>query len=223
MIGRGTKGSLAFLLAFLLVLTVFTAAGAVSDTDPDTVGQVEAEVAEAHDEEAHGGGHGGGGMTPGEKRADLLYRTMNFAALFIILFLLLRKPVGKFFSGRREDIAETWQEFQDKKAEAEAKFKELEGRLADLTAERERIVAEYRREGEEEREKIIAHAREMAARIEEQGQQAVEQEVKEAKAALMREIADASASMAEDMIKKNINEKDQERLVEEYLTKVVPS
>jgi len=42
-----------------------------------------------------------------------------------------------------------------------------------------------------------------------------------AKDDLVREIAEMSATMAEDLVRRNINDKDQQRLVEEYLDKVV--
>ena len=168
---------------------------------------------------AHGEEHGSS-ATPA-KLWDLVWRTMNFVVLFVVLFVLLKKPIGNFFSGRRENIAQTLADFETKKAEAEERFKSLESKLADLSAERDRILAEYAAEGEEEKKKIIAHAEEMAERIQTQAEAAVAQEVKAAKADLVREIADMSAAKAEELIRRNINDKDQERLVEEYIGKVV--
>ena len=169
----------------------------------------------------HGAGEGHGGGVSEAKFWDFIWRTLNFVVLFVILFIVLRKPMSQFFGNRRANIAQTLSDFEDRKAKAESRFKELEDKLASLEGERDRIISAYVKEGEEEKEKIIAHAEEMAERIKNQAEVTIGLEIGSAKAELMREIADLSATMAEDLIKKNINTQDQERLVEEYLEKVV--
>ena len=153
---------------------------------------------------------------------DLVWRTLNFAVLFIILFVVLRKPASQFFANRRETIAQTLEDFEKKEdPRPRLRMKELEATLADLTQEREKIMADYVRDGEAEKEKIVAHAHEMAERIKKQAEVTISNEIEAAKNDLMSEIAGMSAAMAEDLIRKNINSQDQERLVEEYLSKVV--
>lgn len=176
---------------------------------------------EAHGETTPEGGEHHG-VTP-DKIWNLVFRAMNFGLLFAVLFYLLRKPLKQFLSNRRESIAQTLADLERKKAEAEARFKELEAKISDLEADRERVLAEYIKDGEEEKQKIIANAREMADRIKEQAEVTIDLEIKKAKEDLTREIAEMSASMAEDLIKKNINDQDRERLVEESLKKVVES
>jgi F-type H+-transporting ATPase subunit b len=60
----------------------------------------------------------------------------------------------------------------------------------------------------------------MAERIKAQAQFTIDQETQQAKAELRQEIAELSASLAEDLLKQNINKDDQQRLVNEYLDKV---
>jgi len=169
----------------------------------------------------HGGSDGGHGGLSSEKVWDLVWRALNFAVLFVVLFVVLRKPLSQFLSSRREGIAQTLADLEAKKNETEKRFQSLAARLSDLEIEREKILADYIKEGENEKAKILAHAQEMAERIKEQSELTIQQEIKQAKDDLKREIAAMSASMAEELIKKNINKKDQRRLVEEYLKKVV--
>lgn len=181
---------------------------------------------EGHGEAAEGspvaesGDHGGGGLSA-EKVWDLVFRAMNFLAVVIILFLVLRKPIRQFFGNRREEIAETLADLERKKGETEESYAKLESRLAELEAERETILAEYISDGEKEKEKIIANAEEMSSRIQVQAGKAIEREIKSAKDALKQEIAELAASLAEGLVKENITDQDQERLVDEYLDKVV--
>jgi len=179
-------------------------------------GQTAVQGQAGHGEE--GGGHGG---PSSEKVWDLVWRALNFAVLFVVLFVVLRKPLAQFLSSRREGIAQTLSDLEAKKNETEKRFQSLAARLSELEIEREKILADYVKEGESEKAKILAHAQEMAERIREQSELTIQQEIKQAKDGLKKEIAAMSASMAEELIKKNINKKDQRRLVEEYLKKVV--
>jgi F-type H+-transporting ATPase subunit b len=212
-------------LAFLIaVFSVFTAGASIAATEghgeSDTTAIDHSEAAAHAEHEPHGDEHAGGFYTA-QKIWDFVYRFLNFAALVAILYFVLRKPVKQFFNDRRENIAKTLEDFEEKKSEAEARFQELESKLAALSQERERIMAEYIKEGEEEKEKIIANANEMADRIQKQAEVTIEQEVKSAKTELRQEIAEMSAAMAEELIKENIDQDDQQRLVAEYLDKVV--
>ncbi len=206
------------ILVLMMGLLMFGSAQVMASGGTEAAG----EHGEAVDAEHGAAGEHHSSVTS-EKLWDLLWRAMNFFVLFGILFYVLRKPAGQFFSNRRENIANTLKEFEAKKAETEARYKELEEKLNALESEKDKILADYIQEGEEEKKKIIAHAQDMAARIKQQAEITIGQEIKTAKTELTREIADLSASMAEDLIKKNINDQDQERLVEEYLDKVVPN
>ncbi|MBU2549077.1 MAG: F0F1 ATP synthase subunit B [Proteobacteria bacterium] len=196
----------AVLAAFLSFSTPVLASGHGSETTM--------EKAEHAEEPEHG-------SFTSAKLWNLLYRALNFLALAILLTLVLRKPLAQFLSDRRRNIAETLDDLERKKVEAAERFKQIEAKLNALEGERDKIMGEYMAEGEEEKRKIIAHANQMAERIKQQAEMSISQEIKKAKDELTREIAEMSAAMAEDMIRKNINDKDQQRLVEEYLEKVV--
>lgn len=212
------RGHRPLLLIFFLIisLSIFGPGLAWSSSGGSSEGHGEAAEGSLADE---AGDHGGG--LSAEKVWDLVFRAMNFLAVVIILFLVLRKPIRQFFGNRREEIAETLADLERKKGETEESYAKLESRLAELEAERETILAEYISDGEKEKEKIIANAEEMSSRIQVQAEKAIEREIKSAKDALKQEIAELAASLAEGLVKENITDQDQERLVEEYLDKVV--
>ncbi len=213
------RGHRPILLIFFIIisLSIFGPGLAWSSSGGSSEGHDEA-VEESHGDES--GDHDGGGLSA-KRLWDLVFRAMNFLAVVIILFFVLRKPISRFFGNRREEIAENLADLERKKGEAEENFAKLESRLAELEAERETILAEYISDGEKEKEKIIANAEEMSSRIQAQAEKAIEREIKNAKDALKQEIAELAASLAEGLVKENITDQDQERLVEEYLDKVV--
>jgi len=168
-------------------------------------------------EAAHGGGHG---ISP-EKINDFIWRTVNFLVFAAILIKLVAKPAKAFFAQRTSDIGESFEELEAKKAEAEAALKAAETRLAEVGAEREKLMAQFQAEGEAEKAKIIEKAHMVAARIKDMAAHSIAQEFKKASQELKKEVAEQATQMAEELIKKEITFADQTKLVEEYLQKVV--
>ncbi len=151
---------------------------------------------------------------------DFIYRCINFGILLAAVIFLLRKPLSSALKSRVENIKEELAELEAKREEARRQYAEIEKRLADAEGEREAILAEFRQQGEREYEKILDNAKALAERIKAQAQFTIEQETNQAKAELRREVAELSASVAEDLLKQNITAEDQARLVGEYLAKV---
>jgi F-type H+-transporting ATPase subunit b len=161
------------------------------------------------------------GGSGGPPWGDFLLRLLNFSVMVGILIWLLKKPAANFFSSRRDTIQKTLDDLEKKKKEAEQHCAEYRAKLAALDRETESIVAEYVQEGEAEKEKIIQEAKKQAEYVKKQAAMAINQEIRAARESLQDEIAELSATAAEDILKKNIKFADQERLIHEFTTKVV--
>lgn len=160
---------------------------------------------------------GGPSMWP-----DFWQRVLNFAILVGILVIVFKKlDVKSFFAKRTESIANTLNELEAKKKEAEKTYEEYKQKLAQLDKETDRILQEYIEMGEKEKAKIIANAEKAAADIRVATDLAIEQEIKSAKADLQRDIAEFSVTAAEALLKEKIGEEDQNKLVNDFMTKVV--
>ncbi|MFZ2631850.1 MAG: ATP synthase F0 subunit B [Desulfosalsimonadaceae bacterium] len=163
----------------------------------------------------HGGGHGGGWA------ATDTYRVMNFAVLAIGLFFLLRKPVTQFLGDRIQGIQAQLDDLELKKIEAEKKLAEYNERLSHLNTESEKIINQYKEQGETLRKKIIKEAEAAATKLEEQALRHIEHEFKQARLRLEQEVFEKAIAKAEVQLTKKITDQDQDKLIEEYLTKVV--
>jgi F-type H+-transporting ATPase subunit b len=152
---------------------------------------------------------------------DFFLRLMNFAIMLGLLIYLLKKPLSNFFVSRRENIQNTLIELEQKKLEADKKCAEYKAKLATLDKEVGQIIAEYVQEGEAEKSKIIEAAQKQADYLKQQAQLTIQQEIKSARESLQEEIADLTVAAAEDILRKNIKAKDQDRLVQEFIAKVV--
>jgi F-type H+-transporting ATPase subunit b len=168
-------------------------------------------------EAAHGEAHG---ISPA-KITDFIWRTVNFLVFAGILIYLTAKPIKAFFAKRSSDISESLEELEARKAEAEAALEAAVTRLAEVGAEREDLIKQFIAEGEMEKSKIIEKAEMVAERIKEMAALSITQETKKAALELKKEVAEQATQIAEELIKKEITPTDQNKLVEEYLQKVV--
>ncbi len=162
----------------------------------------------------------GGHAASGALMTDFIWRCFNFAVTIGILVYFVRKPIKNALSGRREGIAKSLEEAEKAQLEAEAKFAEYDEKLNKAEAEIDLIAAELKREGEMEREKIIAQAKESAEKIRREAEQTAGFEVAKAKAELKAEATRLAVELAEILLEKNFTAKDESRLLDEYMKKV---
>lgn len=160
---------------------------------------------------------GGQSMWP-----DFWQRVLNFAILVTVLVIVFKKlDVKSFFTKRTESIANTLNELEVKKKEAEKTYEEYKQKLSQLDKETNRILQEYIEQGEREKARIIASAEKAAAEIRVATDRAIDQEIKSAKEGLQAEIAELSVAAAEALLKEKIGAEDQQKLVDDFMKKVV--
>lgn len=175
-------------------------------------------VHESSVEGAHGGEHG---KDRSADLRDLLYRFINFALLVIILFVAIRKSGLKdSLSGRIEEIKQRLEDLRKEKEEAESQYKDVERKLTDFEANKKEIIEQFQKEGQAEKERIIAEANERARQIVEQAELTIQQEMQSAKDRLRKEVMELAAGKAQEIIAKEMTDEDQDRLVSEFIEKV---
>ena len=149
------------------------------------------------------------------------FRVMNFTVLAVALFFVLRKPLSQALNARIKGIKDELNTLENKKKEAESQLAEYNEKLSLLEGEAERLIEEYVKQGEEAKVRIIKEAESTAVKLEEQAKRHIEQEFKQAKNQLQEEILQVALVKAEEIIKAKISSEDQDRLVDDYLEKVV--
>ena len=168
---------------------------------------------------ALGASGGEGGSKPWDREDT--FRVMNFAVLAIALVFLLRKPLTQALSSRIKVIKEQLEDLETRKTAAEEKLAEYNQKLAQLEKEAQNIVDDYIKQGNEAKKRILKEAESSAEKLKVQAKRNIEHEFKQAKLKLQEEIFESSMAKAEELIKSKISEDDQDRIVDEYLKKVV--
>ncbi len=164
-------------------------------------------------------GHAADSLSPA-KLKDLLWRTLNFAALLFILIKFLAKPIANALGARRRGIKEKFEDLEARKAEADSAYRIYEDKLSKIEQEVNKIIENAIAQGEAEKQRIIDEATQAAENIKRQAEMAVQHNLAEAQRLLREEIADQAVIMAEELIKKNMREDDQVKLINDYLEKV---
>jgi F-type H+-transporting ATPase subunit b len=157
---------------------------------------------------------------PTAKWWDLLWRFMNFAVLLIVLVKVLSKPIANGLRARQQSIKEQFTDLEERKAEADSVYQSYEEKLASIEQEISDIVQSAVAQGEAEKERIIDAANRAAEDIKRQAEMAIQHELAEAKLKLREEVANQAVVMAEELIRKNLQDTDQVKLIEDYLAKV---
>ena len=157
---------------------------------------------------------------PTAKWWDLLWRVMNFAVLLIVLIKVLSKPIANGLRTRQQSIKEQFTDLEERKTEAENAYQTYEEKLASIEQEISDIIQNAVAQGETEKERIIDEANRAAEDIKRQAEMAIQHELAEAKLQLREEVANQAVVMAEELIRKNLQETDQVKLIEDYLSKV---
>jgi F-type H+-transporting ATPase subunit b len=109
------------------------------------------------------------------------------------------------------------------KSEAEAKFAEYSKRIETMDEELARVREDMRKAGQGERDRLVKDASEKAERMHAEARFLVEQQMKQLKEELTREAIEAAIVAAETILRERTSAADQQRLAEEYLTKLKSS
>jgi F-type H+-transporting ATPase subunit b len=163
-----------------------------------------------------GGGHGGGHASEWDWK-EVGFAFFNFAVFLGGLIFLLRKPLREFLTQRRNTLKDSLDEAARLHAEAEARLRELEEKLRNLDAEREKILANYREEGELEKARLAEAAKRTAEALWREQKLLLDQDLRELRRELRRRAVDSAMARAEQILREELTAQDQLRLADEYI------
>ncbi len=149
------------------------------------------------------------------------YRVMNFVVLLGALIFILRKPISQSLSSRIKSIREQLESLEAQKTEAEKQLAQYNEKLSQLEKEAGKIVEDYIKQGNDARARILQEAESSAEKLKAQARRNIDHEFEQAKLKLQDEIFETSLAKAEEIIKSKISDEDQDKIVDEYLKKVV--
>jgi F-type H+-transporting ATPase subunit b len=151
---------------------------------------------------------------------QLVFPLINFLIFLYLVKRFLLPLARDYFRSRREEILSAVQGADEEKRQAEERLRDYQKRLSRLASEATEIQAASRAEGERQRAKLIAEARDLAAKIKADAGFLADQEAKIARQQVQAEIARLAQEAAQKVLQRHLTPGDQKRLVEEFLTEL---
>lgn len=147
----------------------------------------------------------------------MIWTVVTFAVTFIALLLIAWKPLLKALDERERRIRESLEKAELAKAEAERAIAENQANMEASLRRSQELVAEARQEADRVRTQAREEAREESKRIMEEGRRQLEAERRAAVAELRQEAAGLAISAAEQLLKRNLGQPENRKLVEDFI------
>lgn len=163
----------------------------------------------------------GHGLYTAERLWNYAFRIVNFIIFVALLYKFGGAKIKAFFVGRRDQIKQELDDLQTRQAAAEKQLKEVETGIANMAQEKKAILDEARTQGEAIKAGIIAKAHKDAEALKAQAKLTAANEAQGAIDSIRAEMADMVVAAAEKIVAEKLSAQDHEKLVDDYLTKVV--
>ena len=141
----------------------------------------------------------------------------NLLILTWILKKFLFKPVQKMLAERQGQVDELYREAETSRAKAEEDRTLYAKKLDGAVEEAESIVRSAAQRADRQSEEILAEANRRAAETVKQAEAEIEQAKKKAMDELKSEVAEISVQIAENVVRRELNEDDHKELIDSFI------
>lgn len=163
------------------------------------------------------GEHGGGALINLDK--SLIVQVVNFLVLLLLLHRFLYRPFLAKMAERTEAIRTSLEEAQAARSDAARQQEENATRLRTAHQEAAAIREQALRDAADEARRQIGAAQTQARKLVEDARTQMETEIRLAREALRREVADLATAVAEKLIRKSLRDEDHRRIVADAIAR----
>lgn len=149
-----------------------------------------------------------------------LFVLLNTLTIFFVAKKFLFGPVMKIIVERQQEIDGMYEAAGAAKEEADGLRTEYQQKLSAAQATSERLVKEAVARGQSREEEILAQARSEAAAMLDKATADIAQEKKKALNDAKDEISDLALAVAEKVVGRSLNDKDQAALVDHFIAQL---
>ena len=145
---------------------------------------------------------------------------VQFAALvimIIVVFFVAYKPVSKMLKKRADYVENTIRDSEIAKAEAEKNAQESREMIIASKKEASEIVANAKVVATDNQRAILEETNEEVRKMKLQAEEDIERSKQEAKESIRQEMVTVALAASEEVLKREVNEKDNARIVEDFI------
>ena len=148
---------------------------------------------------------------------EIITQLINLLLLFLLLKHFLFKPVQNILNARQAEIDKSYADAETAQTRAEELRDEYEKRISDAKAEAADIAKAASRKAQAQYDEVVGTSKADAARQREKAEAQIEQEKKKAMNELKDEISGIAVDIASKVVEREIDEKDHEELISEFM------
>lgn len=149
-----------------------------------------------------------------------LWTGITFLVLLFVLGKFAWGPIVKMLNERERTIRDAIEAAKKERAEAERLLGEQKSSLAKAQREAAELAHRNQQEVEALRQELTARARKEADELIAQARLQISEEISKARAELKAQVADLAIDAAARLVKANLDDKAQRKLVEEYIAQL---
>jgi F-type H+-transporting ATPase subunit b len=149
-----------------------------------------------------------------------LWTAITFLVLLVVLSKFAWGPIVKMLNERERTIRDAIEAAKKERAEAERMLGEQKNALLKAQREAAEIARRNQQEVEALRQELTARARKEADELVATARQQIAEELSKARAELKAQVADLAIDAAGRLVKANLDDKAQRKLVEEYIAQL---
>ena len=150
---------------------------------------------------------------------DVLIHIINIVVLFIILRMLVYKPVRKFMKERTDSVNSQLENAAQKEAEASKLLEQYNAQIQSAEEDAKNKVLEITSNANKEADEIIGKANDMAMEIIDQANQKAQAEYDNKMNDLSGDIADVAVNMAKQILQREVSEEDNRKIIDDFFDK----
>jgi F-type H+-transporting ATPase subunit b len=148
--------------------------------------------------------------------SDILIHIINIVVLFILLRVILIKPISKFLTARSERIVGDLKDAETKKAEALELKSEYEAHMQAYEEEGREMIRQSQLKATDEGSAIVRDARSQAEKIIAEARSTIESERVKAIAQARTEVALLATEIAARILKREVTTVDNKAVAEDF-------
>jgi F-type H+-transporting ATPase subunit b len=148
------------------------------------------------------------------------WQAADFLILLTIIYFAAKDPVMEYLAGRKNEISSNIEVYKKQLEEMEKNYEEIKYRLTWIEEEVENIESRARSDAALEKMRLEEEAQKQIERIKNEAEFNMKQEIKAAEARLKEEAIARALKIAEEILKKKVTDKEEMKLLEEYLQEV---
>ena len=151
---------------------------------------------------------------------SILISLANLLIIFLILKKFLFKPVQRVMNTRQEQVDKIFSEADKSRDSANQMKQEYEQRLSSARQEADSMIKTAAQTAQRKSDQIISDAKNQASHVKQKAEEEIAQQKKQMLQDVRSEISELAVDIASKVVEREINQKDYEGFVDDFIKNV---